>query len=342
MRLATLGKKEIGSEFWDVPISNKENGIFRQDTRWFISGTAALESIIIDICSEKKIKNVAIPSWCCGCMASPFLKHGIEVKFYPVYVESGRLICDYSCVVADCWLILSYFGYASQNNIGTPSGIIIRDITHSIFGNYQKDADYYFGSLRKWAGFYTGGYAWSDKWNDYFNYPDCDPYFITLRENAMSQKQSYINGQSDSKAYLSIFEKGEEFLDCCEPMKAYELDIAKAQHLDISFLTARRNSNARVLLSSLEKWAIFPEVCDTDCPLFVPILLEPERRDSLRLYLKKHSIYCPIHWSIEKAHRLTSKTRELYDQELSIVCDQRYDEDDMERIIQVITDSGII
>ena len=154
-------KREIGSEFWDVPLSKKMNGILPDNTRWFISGTAALENIILDM---KGVETVALPSWCCNCMIVPFLRHGIKVIFYSVYMEGGVLVCDYSKVNADCWLVISYFGYTSQINYGSPSGIIIRDLTHSIFSTSQSDADYYFGSLRKWAGFYTGGYAWSDNW----------------------------------------------------------------------------------------------------------------------------------------------------------------------------------
>lgn len=333
---------EIGSEFWDVPVWGKNNGFFPPNACWFISGTAALESIIHDILRAYPIKAVAIPSWCCNSMVIPFIKNNIEVKFYPVFMDKGVLTCDYRGISADCWLLLSYFGYTSQANIGNPSGIIIRDLTHSIFSEIKEDADYYFGSLRKWAGFYTGGYAWSDNWHVELSLDECDLSYVSLREKAMSQKRSYIEGKSESKAYLQLFEKGENFLDCCKPMRAYGADVDKAQHLDIQKIREQRRINASVLLDKLKPWAIFPELSENDCPLFVPILLEVEKRNALRDFLKNQQVFCPIHWPIEKEHVLNDKTKVLYQMEISIVCDQRYGEEDMRFILQKISESRIL
>lgn len=335
-------KKEIGSEFWDIPVREQGNNIFPERTRWFISGTAALESIIIDILNNNRIKTAALPSWCCNCMITPFLKYGIDVEFYPVYMKDGTLTCDYETVSADCWVLISYFGYTSQFNTGRPSGIIIRDLTHSIFSNDLSDADYYFGSLRKWAGFFTGGYAWSDTWASELSLPACDASFVELRRTAMYLKAQYLNDEIDTKEYLNLFEQGEDFLDHCEPMLAYALDIEKAIHLDWEFIKARRRRNASILLDCLGPWAIFPEMKGADCPLFVPLLLDAEKRDALRNYLRGKSIYCPIHWSIEPEHQLTDLTADLYKREISIVCDQRYDEEDMLMILNAIKESGLI
>ena len=50
---------EIGSEFWDVPQSNIENGIFPKFTQWFISGRSALQAIIKEL---KDCRTIAMPS----------------------------------------------------------------------------------------------------------------------------------------------------------------------------------------------------------------------------------------------------------------------------------------
>lgn len=335
-------KKEIGSEFWDIPVRAQENNIFPDKTRWFISGTAALESIIIDILNTNRIKTAALPSWCCNCMISPFLKYGIDVEFYPVYIKDGILTCDYDTVSADCWVLISYFGYTSQLNKGRPSGIIIRDLTHSILSTESFKADYFFGSLRKWAGFFTGGFAWSDVWSSELSFSACDASYVELRRTAMYLKKQYIHDVINTKKYLKLFERGEDFLDQCEPMHAYAPDVERATHLDWEFIKDRRRKNASILLDYLGSWAIFPELKDADCPLFVPLLLESKKRDALRNYLRDKNIYCPIHWSIEPEHRLTSLTADLYKREISIVCDQRYDENDMFLILNRIKESDLI
>jgi hypothetical protein len=68
--------------------------------------------------------------------------------------------------------------------------------------------------------------------------------------------------------------------------------------------------------------------------MFVPILLEDENvRNALRKELVDNSIYCPVHWPKCEYHVLQCGWSEL---ELSLICDQRYDVDDMECMIQVI------
>lgn len=70
-------------------------------------------------------------------------------------------------------------------------------------------------------------------------------------------------------------------------------------------------------MKSISDIALFPEISDNDCPLFVPIIIEC--RDELMLIGK--GVYCPVHWPISKHHILTNRTREIYEKELSIVCD---------------------
>ena len=70
--------------------------------------------------------------------------------------------------------------------------------------------------------------------------------------------------------------------------------------------------------------------------MFVPILVPDGKRDGLKRYLIKKGIYCPIHWPVGKYHRLDERTEYIYKNELSLVCDQRYTEEDMERIVKAI------
>ena len=49
-----------------------------------------------------------------------------------------------------------------------------------------------------------------------------------------------------------------------------------------------------------------------------------------------NEVYCPVHWPVSPAHRLTGKTIEIYDRCLSVICDQRYSTADMLRIMGLI------
>ncbi|MBE5780389.1 MAG: hypothetical protein E7328_00995 [Clostridiales bacterium] len=330
---------EIGSEFWEVPTSKTGGVPLPEQTKWFISGTAALTYIISDLLAAGPLNRAALPSWCCSCMIHPFLRAGVEVLFYSVYVNSsGRLAVDYSSVPeCDATLVLPYFGYSDYDVIGTPTGKTIVDLTHGIFSKTTPVGDYTFGSLRKWAGFYTGGFALKNgDWQTTAPILPADEGYLGLRKRAMDEKLQYLTGRRDDKAYLDLFEQGEDFLDTCSCMGSCEQDAALIQRLDVDFIRSRRRENASVLLAALSEYALFPKLSEDDCPLFVPLILPEEERSALRRYLISQEIYCPIHWPVSDLHRLTAQQLSIYQNEISLVCDQRYTVRDMERIIHAV------
>lgn len=152
----------------------------------------------------------------------------------------------------------------------------------------------------------------------------------------MEAKKAYIEGTSDSKEFLDTFREAEDILDHCGIELADDRDCKLAFKLDVAFIRQRRQYNASVLIDAFERIAIFKDFKDCDCPMFVPIMVPHGLRDNLRNYLKDHQIYCPIHWPLSEVHLLTEDEQAIYDNELSLVCDQRYDGDDMKRIIDII------
>ena len=325
---------EIGSEFWDVPIGGQACQVFPPAAQWYISGRCALQAIIHEL---KRYKTVAMPSWCCDSMVKPFLNAGLEVCFYPVWFENGlKQIVRYDC---DILFLMDYFGYsAPQNDLRNYRGIVIRDVTHSIFSATYDDADYYFGSLRKWCGVWTGGYAWTRNGNSHSLKPTSldDHGYINLRKHAMEMKESYIRGEIADKDYLRLYAQAEDILDNINTVSAAERDMELSQKLDVEYIKTKRRANAGVLRKAFGEWLLFPEMKHTDCPMFVPVLVPDNKRNELRRYLIDHLIYCPIHWPLSEYHSLTEEEQYIYDNELSLICDQRYTVKDMHRIVETI------
>lgn len=333
---------EIGSEFWSIPLcTQNQNAIFPEHTAWYLSGTSALHAIILDIRKKYPLNSIALPSWCCESMIQPFSDHGVAVCFYPVCPEQGLGIQYDFSMISDCdaLFIMDYFGYRRDIHIPSFDGVIIRDLTHSAFCGEYADADYYFGSLRKWAGFWSGGFAWKADGQQIGlldDHPDADRY-IRLRRAAMEEKSRYIEGSVHGKDYLKTFELAEDLLDHGCVGSAAPRDIAAALNLDTETIRSRRRKNADILLRAVCEFAIFPELREQDCPLFVPILLPPEKRGSIRSTLIRQDIYCPIHWPVSPLHRLNAHTQAAYDTALSLVCDQRYDTDNILRECSALT-----
>ena len=334
--------REIGSEFWDVPVSGQKNEVFPASARWFLSGRCALRSVINEL---KDCHTVAMPSWCCDSMIKPFADSGMEVRFYPVYWQNG--LVQEPREDCDVLFRIDYFGYsASQKDPDGYAGVVIRDITHSLFTERYADSDYYFGSLRKWCGLWTGGYAWTADGHPLLcESRDEGNAYAALRCRAMEQKSAYINGSAEDgartdadKSYLHLFQEAEDMLDetdCTAP--AAERDVQLAMKLDAEYIATRRRRNAGVLMSAFRDWLVFPEMKEEDCPLFVPVLVPDGKRDELRRYLINHGIYCPVHWPVSGYHRIDERTGFLYRNELSLVCDQRYTVEDMNRIVETVS-----
>lgn len=321
-------RSEIGSEFWDVP-AGKQNTLFPQDTKWFLSGRSALKTIL----SQADIRKAALPSWCCDSMIKPFLEAGIEVSFYPVYAENG-FVQDLSQIDADGVLVMDYFGYTGQADLSGYDGTVIRDVTHSLLSKTYDDARYYFGSLRKWAGFWTGGYGWGFD----CELPPADSGYVAMRRDAMEEKERYISAVTDDKSYLGQLTQAEQWLETADAMAAAQRDAQLARKLDVELIKSRRRENATRLLEAFSDIAVFPELGAQDCPMFVPILVPDGQRDALRRYLIQREIYCPVHWPVSEYHRLDERTGALYARELSLVCDQRYTTADMDRIVEAVND----
>lgn len=313
-------RSEIGSEFWTIPVSG-QNDLFPADTQWFRSGRSALTAIL----REGRFRKAALPQWCCDSMILPFLQEGVQVEFYPV-LEQTQL------PEADVTLVMDYFGW-KQCPV-EPKGTVIRDLTHSLLRPADQSGDYCFGSLRKWAGFWTGGYAWGLK--EPVRYEENDGLCERLRRQAMEEKERYISGLTDSKGYLSVFAQAEDALEVHGVFPAAQRDILLARSLDVDLIRRRRRENARVLLEGLGELALFRGLGEEDCPLFVPVLLDD--RDRVRRHLIGHQVYCPVHWPKTDYHRLDTNAQKLYDHELSLVCDQRYSPEDMERVVALIRD----
>jgi len=326
--------REIGSEFWDVPKTENDNRVFSESMQWFLSGRSALQAIIAEF---RNCHTVALPSWCCDSMVKPFIDVGMKVHFYPVYidevfVQDVRFDCD-------VLFLMDYFGYEGRPlDLSGYRGVIIRDVTHSLFSSIYTDADYYFGSLRKWCGVWTGGYAWAKDGRQFqVDMNTHDRGYTELRKKAMELKCEYINAHGTDKSYLGVFGEAEEALESVGIVPAANQDVNAAMKLDVNYVKVQRRKNAEILRSAFPDWLIFKKMKDTDCPMFVPVLVPNGERNELRRHLINNEIYCPIHWPVSEYHQLGDKKIEnLYANELSLVCDQRYTEEDMNRMVDVI------
>ena len=278
-------------------------------------------------------------------MLAPFLDRGIRVYFYDLWVDEGLHYDVDETVVPDIFYLTNYFGY--ENTISTEvvdffkqgGSTILYDRTHSYLMKdepYTMLADYSFVSIRKWMGVVDGAVVSGLTENPILK--KCS--YVSIKENAMRQKFRYLDGDDSiiKQEFLNAFGQFGHYL--ADDYRDYEMDdlsYTLYSREDWAEVKKRRQENASYLHLHLKGVHFLDELTDFAAPLFVPILFSTkEQRDTIRKRLIENQIYCPVHWPKPQQIPTSYRANEIYELELSLICDQRYGVEEMKRIAECI------
>lgn len=351
---------EIGSNFWLDPeeiFEKKEidGAVFDYkyaDSVFTSSGRSAISFVLKDIAASGR-KVALLPIYTCESVIQPFIDMGYEPKFYSV---NENLCCDKEQFWKEIEktnptviLVHSYFGFNTLRELVKPIGQagkngvkIIEDTTQTLYSSYKKlNADYQIGSFRKWAGLPDGGYALK-KVGSFKDKPvKTDVDFEKIKLDAMYAKHEYIlTGTGDKSAFLEKYIQAEKLLDNQD--KYYKISpssLTVQANLDLKELTEKRRNNYKILLNGLKDNGVFDIIFKTlpndTVPLYFPVICTTERK-KVQEYLREKQIYAPIVWTkSDLLKEIPVSALKLYEKMLCIPCDQRYDTDDMQRIIEI-------
>ena len=348
--------KDIGSEFWSVEKTFPHYHWWDNlgiDRKFFVFGRTALYALIDDICSNKLPDSVCMPDFCCETMIIPFIRHNIKVDFYHVDVKDETLHFEMKTDNSwDIFYITDYFGYNLEQMLElgkkakSNGSIVIYDRTQSILTSPSEPSyafDYIYCSFRKFSGLIGGGILIKlfDKINLAQNYTQETNYnYVEKKKLARKLKKEYIEeGLGDKSVFLRLKSEAEDILN--DEFIKFDMDEETKNLLpllDEKIIIKKRIENATFLHDALSDCKgiklMFPSLRSDDCPLYVPILVSNGRRDELKQYLIDSNIYCPNHWNNKEIDLRSSN--DIYDQELSLICDQRYGINDMKYEADVI------
>ena len=340
---------EIGSEFWEFDGNlNSNNSSFwnlGKDIKFTLSGRTAIYYVLENIAKKQKITKAYLPSYSCESMAQPFIDLGIEILYYDVYYNDGLKYNIEFLEDVDIFFAMNYFGYSNTNmdsyiqkykNMGK---IVIEDITHSIFSTkrYSVNSDYLIASLRKWMPILSGGIAVNMNSNFEIELSNkSNKEMIILKNTAMKNKKDYIEGKNtDKDGFLNEYKESSKALE--KEYKNYSIDEKSLEiinKIDIQNIIKARLENAKVIYEKLKKNSkvrfLVEDYNGKDALLFVPIVLEHNLRNELRKYLIDNKVYLPVHWPLEE------NLNNIFEKELSLVCDQRYTKEQISNYIDLI------
>ena len=346
---------EYGSEFdlhSNQPFRRTDGtGTIPADWRLYRSGRDAMKAFA-RVAARKR---VLLPALCCESMILPFTQNGVQAVFYRL---NGDYTADRKDILeklrdGDILVYMPYFGirplpdgFLHELRASGRGLLFLEDRTHDILvrrGAQAFEPDGTIASLRKWAALPEGGMLVT-------GLGDCpcrpDSGFGDLRREAMEEKSRYLEtGESALKArYSEKLKHAARLLDeSGEPVAMSPAYAELLRTLDPDRILEARRRNLRRLKEKIrplaEEGLLRPM---TDEPeksgLYLPILVK--ERDEVQREMIARKLYCPaaIWPEPEAAAGVCPVSHFVTEHMLSLLCDQRYDEADMDYQAAVLTE----
>lgn len=340
--MADIKCKIIGGEF-AIPhdlMEQNNTALFDEVGKYYYSsGRCALYHILKDTENNlNKKREVLLPDYLCDSITNTVVDANFNYSFYHIksdlHIDLECLkLCDLENKIL---LLIDYFGMTDLSldidriKSSAPNIVIVADCVQAYYSIEKYDADYSFSSFRKWFACPDGAIVLkkdSSKMNSFIR--DSGIWWqYKYAGNILKEYQEFV----DDNIALRLLEKGEEELDKNYLCQWNSTSKKLFLNLDKKEIQRKRKENARYLHKKLVELNIKHVYSDEGTPLFVPIFID--NRDEFRRAFFEEKIYTPKHWPISTKDK--NGVNELYDKELSLICDQRYSIEDMEKQIKVI------
>lgn len=299
-------------------------------------------------------KKVLLPAYTCQTVIDPFLQEGWVIEYYNISrklrIDTGHLKSKYADFKPQICLAHPYYGAdLNQDELDALSDlkkdgcILVEDLTQCVFSTQRSDIfDYFTGSYRKWFPIPDGAFLIGKNL-------DVD---VTMTEN-MDFVQSmadamYLRGAFHRTGDNNIKEISRRVGNVAisyisgtiEPHNMSGLSQYLLFGIDIEAAKKKRFANYRYLYDYLQESSIFQPVDRnidelTCAPLFFPIYVKD--RSVFQKKLAQQEIYAPILWPVHtESVVINDSIKRIYDEILMLPIDQRYGEDEMKRVVEVI------
>jgi dTDP-4-amino-4,6-dideoxygalactose transaminase len=320
-----------------------------EDRRLCLSGRCAIYYCLLDL-KQRDDKRVAyLPAYTCETVIAPYKKAGYSLLFYDVSPEGLRPQFNRELIPRISVLgLCGYYGFSLYDrsfvaDCAAAGVAVIHDATHSVFSadGIESGADYTVGSLRKWLGIPSGGFA--VKRRGTFTLPLLPPEeeHIRGRLACFEERTRALRREGSEDRVNEIFWDTE--LRLRRIFDAYDSDglsAALMARYPFQELCARRRENYAFVLSQTPFGSrtvpVFPRLEEGICPSH--LALYSEDREAAREMLKNRGIsstvYWPFHGELDVAE--FPGARYIYDHIYSVPVDQRYGTEDMELLCRAL------
>ena len=319
----------------------------------FATGRGALHAIVCRIASERPGLRVFLPDYVCGSVVRAVDDAGAARSFYRVKrdfrPDLDRLAEMLAGGEPTLVMLVDYFGLSGaaedveRVRSISADAIVVLDLVQAPWElDKPQQADFAFASWRK-----------------AFAVPDGAPVLCGTGPALESPAGEHpgagyatVAGLAKAvapaldlpvDAYVRFHELAEREFDERPAYGAAASALMRVLYssLDLKAAAEARLRNFRVLEGLLGTLSLRPALplAPGRVPLFLPVRVQ--RRDAVRATLRDRDVICPVHWpAVPGAPEATHGASGFAETGLSLVIDQRYSEDDMERLAHAVREVG--
>lgn len=311
----------------------KEIGGYLQAEQYF-SDEYHKESIALNtarnclryLIKNNNIKRLLMPKYLCSCLTDVCKQENVEISFYNITKKLEPQIEDYN--QNSYVYIINYFGQLYDEylqNLKYRFTNLIVDNVQSFFQRPIAGIDTIY-TCRKYFGVSDGAYL----------YTNSKPIIGGILKDYSYDRLRFLAGRFEKSGnkFFDEFHKNENILETENIKFMSDMTHNILRSIDYEFVKNRRTKNYNYLFDKLEK---INKLCLKRIEGAFAYPLYIENGNELRKKLIANKIYVPTLWPNVIKDELKGTLE--YDMALNILplpCDQRYDEKDMEYIVETI------
>lgn len=279
------------------------------------------------VLKARRYTKVFVPYYTCEVMLVPIRKLGIDFEFYQINLQLEPVSLP-RLGATEAFLYTNYYGlkqsYAEQLAKEYGSQLIL-DNAQAFFAEPIKGIDTFY-SCRKYFGVADGAYLYTDS-----------NLGLVLEQDVSCDRMSHLLKRIDigPEAGYQDFCNNEKSLCNQEIKRMSNLTESLLSGIDYEDAKQKRRANYGMLEDALkDSNLIHLDLALDSVPMVYPYLTKDQ---SLKQRLIDNMVFVATYWPKVKEWTIERMLeREFVDNLIPIPCDQRYSQNDIRRIIQVV------
>ena len=295
--------KEISKYLLDSPAP------LRGDWEFFASGRCALNRVISEIKKRGFRGRVFLPRYFCPEAARSIAK-SVKVEFFEdLPSEDSPRFDTLNAAPGDAVMAVNFFGlrdmalWAEWKRLN-PETILLENASHTPFSYGAADADFSFGSLRKWLPLPDGGFVSAKNPAEMFRRPASSMPDFAADFLAASLVRTQENGRSDDFAESMFYGAEAKISAISNPARMSAYSMHMFARLDAKKIAETRYCSVRAFSLKAALGGYFeeltfsggknPEKFSVYCPVLK--FRDAHVRDTVYAKLRKEGMFAPIYW----------------------------------------------